>query len=147
MRLISGNKSWSAVYYLSNHLRGKYNLKIVVAPDVSMGFEKRMPNYIHPKITFTTNSETIVLSDSTVTQMVEYRPGRFREQSVPYYAKNDTSKLDTLDFGLVDLPLCNYDMNQSRLALTLTSGVNEENSTKYSSELWLDCIILEPVVE
>lgn len=147
MRLISGNKSWSAVYYLSNHLRGKYNLKIVVAPDVSMGFEKRMPNYIHPKITFTTNSETIVLSDSSVIQMVEYRPGRFREQSVPYYAKNDTSKLDTLDFGLVDLPLCNYDMNQSRLALTLTSGVNEENSTKYSSELWLDCIILEPVVE
>lgn len=147
MRIISGNKSWSAVFYLSNHLRGKYAIKAVVAPDVSMGFEKRMPNYIHPKITFTTNTETTVLSDSSVIQMVEYRPGRFREQSVPYYAINDTSRLDTLDFGVVDLPISNYDMNQARLALTLTSGVNEANSTKYSAELWLDCIILEPVVE
>ena len=122
-------------------------VKAVVAPDVSMGFEKRMPNYIHPKITFATNEKIEVLSDSSVTQLVEYRPGRFREQSVPYYAINDTSRLDTLDFGVVDLPICNYDMNQARLSLTLTSGVNEANSTKYSAELWLDCIILDPVVE
>ena len=52
-----------------------------------------------------------------------------------------------MDSLYVDLPISNYDMNQARLALTLTSGVNEANSTKYSAELWLDCIILEPVVE
>lgn len=147
MRLISGTKSWTSTFYLANHLKGKYAVKAVVAPDMSMGMDKRMPNYLHPKITFDVDGEIKVLSDSTVKQMIEYRPGKFREQKVPYYALNDTSKLDTLDFGVVDLPVCNYDMNQARLALTLTSGVNEANSTKYSAELWLDCIILEPVVE
>ena len=66
---------------------------------------------------------------------------------VPYYMINDTSKIDTMLVGIVDLPSCKYDMTNEALRLTLQSGVIDDNAHMYSSEMWLDCIILEPVVE
>ena len=139
-----GMSSWSAKMYIGNHLSGKYNVKMVFAPNLV----DDMPNYIHPKITFDTPTmRDSVLADSS--QQVEIVDKRGRKSTVTqqYYAINSMLKMDTFDLGTVFFPYSNYDMNQPRLAITLSSGVNEMNSSRYSSELWLDGIILEPVVE
>lgn len=145
MRVYSDKRfDWDASYYVNNHLKGRYAIKLVIAPNSV----DSMPNYIHPRITFTTPTKVdSVLLDSNTVQKVEYRPGKYRTQTLPMYLVNDLQKLDTLLVGEVDLPYCNYDMNQARLCITLRSGVNGSNSVKYSSEMWLDCIILDPVVE
>jgi hypothetical protein len=62
-----------------------------------------------------------------------------------YTISNNVYDLDTIDLGVVDIPYSSYDMKQSRLSVVLSSKV--ENTAKNTSELWLDCFILEPVVE
>lgn len=139
-----GVSNWSGKIYLSDNLKGKYNVKMVMLPNTVT----ELPNYIHPKISYLMpDGSEQVLIDSVTVQRVEYRPGKFRETKVSFYAINDMTKMDTINLGTINLPYCNYDMNQDKLSVTLSSGVNEKNSEKYSSEIWLDCIILDPVVE
>jgi hypothetical protein len=139
-----GQAAWNAKIYVRNHLSGKYRVKMVMAPnDVD-----NMPNYVHPKVTFDTpTTRDSVLIDSIRMDTIIDKRGRKSVVPVEFMAINDTSKLDTIDLGLVNFPYSNYDMNQARLAITISSRVNELNSSKYSSEMWLDCIMLEPVVE
>lgn len=139
-----GQAAWNAKIYVRNHLSGKYRVKMVMAPnDVD-----KMPNYVHPKVTFDTpTARDSVLIDSIRMDTIIDKRGRKSVVPVEFMAINDTSKLDTIDLGLVNFPYSNYDMNQARLAITISSRVNELNSSKYSSEMWLDCIMLEPVVE
>lgn len=139
-----GVTSWSAKMYISGHLSGKYKVKMVVAPNLV----DEMSTYIHPRIAFDTpTTRDSVLIDSIAKVQIKDKRGRISTVNQPFYAINSMTKLDTFDLGTVYLPCSNYDMNQARLSVTLTSGVNELNSSKYSSELWLDGIILEPVVE
>jgi hypothetical protein len=139
-----GMSSWSAKMYIGDHLSGKYKVKMVVAPNLV----DEMSSYVHPKIAFDTPSmRDSVLIDSVAKVEIIDKRGRKSTVSQPFYAINDMTKMDTFDLGTVYFPYSNYDMNQARLSITLSSGVNEMNSTKYSSELWLDGIILEPVVE
>ena len=139
-----GRKDWDAKIYIHDNLKGRYSVKMVMAPDVV----NMMPNYIHPKVSYyMPNRKEVDLVDSVTIERVEYRPGKFRNLTVKYYAINSLTKMDTIEIGEIDVPYCNYDMNQARLSVTLSSGVNEMNSEKYSSELWLDCIILDPIVE
>lgn len=139
-----GRKDWEAKIYIHDNLKGRYSVKMVMAPDVV----NMMPNYIHPKVSYyMPNRKEVDLVDSVTIVRVEYRPGKFRNLTVKYYAINSLTKMDTIEIGEIDVPYCNYDMNQARLSVTLSSGVNEMNSEKYSSELWLDCIILDPIVE
>lgn len=139
-----GRKDWDAKIYIHNNLKGRYSVKMVMAPDVV----NMMPNYIHPKVSyFMPDRKEVDLVDSVTIERVEYRPGKFRNLTVKYYAINSLTQFDTIEIGEIDVPYCNYDMNQARLSVTLSSGVNEMNSEKYSSELWLDCIILDPIVE
>lgn len=137
-------KGWKAKIDLYDNLKGKYDVKIVIAPNS----DDKMPNYLHPTVSYTLpNGDVETLLDSTWVEDVELFPGMFIPQPFSYYIINDMSKLDTIDIGVIDVPYCNYDMLKPRLAVSLQSGVNERNSSKYSYELWLDCIILEPIVE
>lgn len=141
---MEGMSSWDAKIYINDNLKGKYEVKMVMAPNSVAD----MPNYIHPAISYVMpdNKEEVLIDSVRIDTIVDSR-GRKRAVRSPFYAINDTSKFDTVSLGIVDLPYCNYEMNQARLAVTLSSGVNEQNSSKYASELWLDCLILDPVVE
>lgn len=139
-----GMAAWSAKIWISNHLSGKYSVKMVVAPNLV----DRMPNTLHPKITFNTPSVLdSVLVDSISRQQIVDRRGNISWVESELLLENNLTKLDTFDLGIVDFPYCNYDMNSPRLAVSIMSRVNELNSSKYSGELWLDGIILTPVVE
>ena len=139
-----GVKNWTAKVFLYDNLKGKYRVKFVFAPNSV----DEMPSYIHPIVSYTMpDGSTETLIDSATVVKQEIYPGMYIEQKINYYMINDMTKLDTIDIGVVDIPYCNYDMLQAKLAVTLVSGVNERNSEKYTSEMWLDCIILDPIVE
>jgi len=138
-----GRSDWDAKFYMGDNLRGKYALKIVVAPDL----DHKRPNFIHPIVKYDSPTyQDSTLIDSISLEIVDFDGWEF-EMEVPYYLINDTSKIDTMLVGIIDLPSCKYDMTSEALRLTLQSGVIDDNAHMYSSELWLDCIILEPVVE
>lgn len=137
-------KNWKAKISLRDNLKGKYNVKVVLAPNL----EDKMPNYLHPVVEYTLpNGDVQTLLDSSWVENAEIFPGMFIPQTFYQYLINDLTKIDTFDIGVIDVPYCNYDMPKPRLSLSLESGVNERNSSKYSPEMWLDCIILEPIVE
>ena len=139
-----GMAAWSAKIYIKNHLSGKYNVKMVVAPNSV----DKMKNTLHPKITFDTPStKDSVLVDSIEKVEIIDKRGRKSIIDSELLLVNSLEKLDTFDLGTVIFPYCNYDMNQARLAVTISSRVNELNSSIYSGEVWLDGIILTPVVE
>lgn len=104
-----------------------------------------LPFKIHPKMLYDTPTMyDSILVDSVSFDTVWGKKG-YRLVDAPYAIVNDVSKIDTIDLGVVDIPYASYDMKQSRLSIVLSSMV--ENSSKNTSELWLDCFILEPVVE
>lgn len=141
-----GVKNWEAKVFLYDNLKGKYRVKFVLAPNTV----DELPNYIHPIVAYSMpdgSTETLIDSARIVQREVTPGSGMYIEQKINYYMVNNMTKLDTIDIGVVDVPYCNYDMLQAKLSVTLSSGVNERNSEKYSSELWLDCIILDPIVE
>ena len=140
-----GINNWSLDIDIYDNLKGKYKLSVVLAPNTY----DDMPNYIHPSVKYLKPGDKLptVLLDSTTTYVIEIPGFKPIVQSVPYCLVNDMNKLDTLEVGIVDVPYCNYDMPTSKLSVTLKSEVNELNSEMYSSEVWLDGIILEPIVE
>jgi len=139
-----GVAAWNAKMYIRDHLSGKYNIKMVVAPNVV----DNMPCYVHPVVKFDTPTQRdSVLIDSTTTITTKDSRGRITTVTQKYMVSGSMEYLDTFNLGTVVFPYSNYDMNQARLSIELTSGVNEKNNSKYTSELWLDGFILEPVVE
>ena len=153
MRLsMKGMDKWDASFYIGNTLRGKYKIKMVVTPNLltsvsdGHGGSTYLPFKIHPSILFDTPTQyDSILVDSIDFDTVYNSKGIPRLVSAPYMIYNDVSKIDTIELGTVEIPYSSFDMDQSRLQIKLSSKV--ENTSKNTSELWLDCFILEPVVE
>ena len=156
MRLsMKGMDKWDAQFYIGNTLKGRYRVKIVVAPNLmtsvedpnNPGMTTHLPFKIHPKIAFDTPTmfDSILVDSIGYDTIVNPRTGRIRVVPSEYIISNNVSKIDTIELGTVEIPFSSYDMNQSRLSIQLSSRV--EDNSKNTSELWLDCFILEPVVE
>ena len=152
MRLsMKGMDKWDAQFYIGNTLKGKYKIKMVVVPNLltsvpdGQGGSTHLPFKIHPKISFDTPTKfDSVLIDSVAYDTVWTSRG-YRLVPSEYIVTNNVNDIDTIDLGTVDIPFSSYDMLTSRLFIQLSSKV--ENTSKNTSELWLDCFILEPVVE
>lgn len=139
----TGELSWNARFNIQGNLKGKYKIQAVILPNQD---EDNKPIRLHPSVQF--NGESILDSTWIEWDYFDYGGGRDSvSQVMEYYIVNDPSKVDTLEIGVVDLPYCAYDMNTAPLSVTLSSRVNTNNVDIYTSELWLDGIILEPVVE
>ena len=155
MRLsMKGMNKWDARFYISNTLKSKYSVKLVAAPNYLTSVPDpndstktvHLPFKIHPKITF----DTPTMYDSTLFEYYHYdtivtSSGRIRIVKSEGIINNNVSWIDTIEIGVVDVPYCGYDMPGARLSLTLSSRV--ENTSLNTPEAWLDCLILEPVVE
>ena len=152
MRLsMKGMDKWDAQFYIGNTLKGKYKIKMVVVPNLltsvpdGHGGTTHLPFKIHPKISFDTPTKfDSVLIDSVAYDTIWNSRG-YRLVKSDYIITNKVNDIDTIDLGTVDIPFSSYDMLTSRLFIQLSSKV--ENTSKNTSELWLDCFILEPVVE
>ena len=131
-----GIKDWNLSITTTDIPAGKYKVTMGILPS-----PEDMPNYLHPIIRCITDSIDVVLIDSAYIIEQEILPGMTIQQNVLYYMINDMSGYDTLLIAdIVDIP----EDNQG-IQITLQSGVNERNSSKYSSVLLLDGIYFEPL--
>ena len=137
-------------YKVPDNLKGKYNLKVVVFPNK----DKKKPSLVHPLICYSRKTKDGWTKDTLYHK--EYW-NDFREMYVDindtigkqYFNKNAQwdYKPDTLVMGPFELKESNYKTNDPKLYVWLKSKVDNSNNTTYDRELWLDCVILEPVFE
>lgn len=141
-----GENDWSAKFLIPDNLRGKYAVKIVVAPNM----DAQKPNYFHPRVAYNSPNQydSVLIDSNTVVWTYLEDWDLWIDDIGPLYLVNDTSKIDTLEIGDIFIPYCNYDMNQSALSVTIKNGITTSSlAVQYATELWVDCILLEPVVE
>lgn len=130
---------WSTEFKIRNNIKGRYALKLVVFPDTSA--RTRKPNLFSVQVEYLKEANWEVIVPSTVSI-----------DEFPFYYnidfENNPNKIDTiLVCDTVYFPTSNYfrdGKNQPRVKLTVSSLASDQNN---SGELWLDCIILEPVTE
>ena len=130
-----GITNWICNIALPKIPQGRYKVTIGILPSPEM-----LPNYIHPVIKANTESGTVTILDSIITSNVEIIPDVFIDVQKPYYITNDVSGYDTMCVGVIEA----RDEYMS-LVLSLSSGVNERNESRYSSTMIIDRIFLEPL--
>ena len=133
--------SWETEFKIRNTLKGKYKVKMVIFPDTS-SVKNIKKNQFAVDILYSGDNP---MPDTLHASMKDIEDPPFYEQEEFY---NDITKIDTIQICEVDIPACNYDKdskNEAKLRIKLQSLV--QDATQYSGELWLDCIILEPVIE
>ena len=132
---------WETEFKIRNTLKGKYKVKLVVFPDTS-SVKNVKSNQIAVDILYSGDNP---MPDTLHASMKDIDEPPFYEQEEFY---NNISKIDTIQICEIDVPACNYDKdskNEAKLRIKVQSLV--QDATKYSGQLWLDCIILEPVIE
>ena len=137
-------------FKVPDNLKGKYNLKVVIFPNR----DKKKPTLVHPLICYSRQTSQGWTKDTL------YHKNYWHEGRQAYVDLNDTIGKayfnknaeweytpDTLVMGPFDLKESNYKTNDPRLLVWIKSKVDKTNNTKYDKEMWLDCIMLEPVFE
>lgn len=129
---------WKVEFNIRNNLKGKYRVKFVIFPCET---QRNRANKIHPVVKYMPEKTYITLIDSV--KEIPVAP-----YETPAVFKNDPTKIDTMDMGVVNFSTCNYDKaekNSPRITIELNSVV--DSADVYSPEIWLDCIILDPVFD
>ena len=136
MEISKATSAWDAEYVIEDNLRGKYLVKLVIFPNTVVD----MPNLVHPVVSYTRDIKSEILENGE----------KKTKRGARWIAVNDTvgkdlTKIDTLVIGPVVFPTSNYNNKPGRVTVTLKSAINNSNEDQFSSKVWLDCIILEPV--
>lgn len=126
--LISGSSNWTVTYKMANTIASKYDIKLVILP-ISIVDKITIPK----PCAFTA---TINYLDADGNQKT-YTTGK------TYYS--DKLCVDTItvaeDF---EFPVCNYDMNNSNVSISISANVGSRETGKYTRNMYLDAIVLTP---
>lgn len=123
--------SWTATYRLPQTLSGWNNFYIVVAPcNITPDKRGTVAKSNQMACSFTYSEDGV----STTYSMQE------NDKDKTFY--NDVNKLDTILVGTINMNECFYEQTFSGITMDLRSKVS--SGTKYSKEVFLDCIIVEP---
>ena len=136
MKIHKDQLGWTAKYMIADNLKGKYNLKLVVFRNMTDG----RPNELHTSVYYYENTTANVLLD----------PQEYDPDWDDYYNHIDYTTgalFDTIVIGDVVFPTCNYKSNTPRVEVWIENTVSDFDSEFYAQDLWLDCIILDPVIE
>ena len=119
-------------FAIPDNLKGKYFLKIVFFGKTGT---TKSGTQVHPVVSYPLNK---VIIDEKVMN------GR-RETDKVYTVGETVSKPDTIKLGPIVFEDCNYKTKSPKLKVVIKSFVQDAN--KYSTEMWIDCLMLEPVFE
>lgn len=136
MQLEKNGVGYEIPFEISDNLKGTYRLKLVFFRN----FNTDNPiTLVHPYVKYFvpgTGYETIIKEQTKV--------GR------KYYDKSyeiGANVSDTLVIGPFAFPDCNYSIKSPKAVVYIKSALDNNNYSQYSHEIWLDCIMLEPVFE
>lgn len=132
-----GYNNWSYDITSTDIPAGKYKVNIGILPNI----EAQRPNFLHPMIAGITDSTDVVLYEQMDSvEEVDAYGGKYMV-AYCHCITNDISGYDSLLIAdTLTIP-----EGLKGIKIKLTSVVNDENSYKYTSTLWLDRIFFEPL--
>lgn len=128
---INESSNWSVTFKVANTLSAKYDVKLVLLPLLIVDkVTTARPNKFKVSVNYLDadgNQKTLTSADII-------------------NDKNfDQPVADTLTvLENVELPVCNYDMDNSNVSLTISANVGARETGKYSRRMFLDAILLTP---
>lgn len=137
VRPIKNTEQPVITFYIPNTLSGKYNVSVVL-----------LPKTVHNPLTtdFKPNKISGVLSFYDESGNLQNQSCRGLEGTTPVaFHSNDPYRVDTVGLTTVDFPTCNYAQETITVSLRIQSAVSARELTRFSHEMYIDCILLEPI--
>ena len=128
LRLNNTSSDWECTFKIPNTLAGTYDVCAVCLPKTVYQATSRdkKPNKFK----------------AVVTYVDENGVERTKDFSTP--VTNDGVSVDTVKIGTITLPTCNYAQPTSTVFVNLQCKVSKTEQTKYSRDMYLDCIYFRP---
>lgn len=137
------SETWKADFYVPDNLKGRYLMKLVCRRNTVQNKSYR----ISPKLRYYSQSPD--LSDKNLeTNAILYQLKNGSRQGwadVCGLGKKTVVDPDTLVSTPIDFPDCNFKTGRDRCKVTVECQI--KTPADHTNNLWLDCIILEPVTE
>ena len=141
VQLKKNGQGYEMDFGIPNNLKGKYNLKVVFFPKTNTNIPGTL---VHMSVQYVTGNVLTVVLDPL--ERYKKPNGRYATRSKIDTIGVNMDKPDTVTVGPFELPDCNYKARLPKAQLKIKSMINDQNSSNFSDELWLDCIMLEPVL-
>lgn len=122
--------NWTATFEVQNTLSGTYDIHAVILP----------------KTVFQANSRDFKPNKFVATLNYVDEQGEQRSVNFDEERSNDPYRVDTVLIGRFTFPTCNYQQPETTVSLQLQCSI-KKTQTKFSREMFLDCIYLKPVTE
>lgn len=128
--------NWTAKFRIENTLAGTYDICAIILPKTVYNPNSRdvKPNKFKATLTYTDLQGNSVKED--------YPQG----EGAPKELENNPYCVDTVVIGRVSLPVCNYAQNIVTVNLQINCSI-ANRETKFSREMFLDCIYFRPVTD
>ena len=127
-------------YNIPNTLSGKYDLSVVILPLTVVypdDKNKHKPFLFDVELTYLDKSGKSISRKFTE---------NYNNVSPKGFVNNPFC-VDTVHIGTIDLPTCNYSLNNIAVTVKVTSTASARNSATYLKNAYMDFIYLEPHVD
>ena len=124
----TGTSNWELTFRISNTLSGDYDICAVILPQSVAGLSSTKPCKFKAAINYVDENNT---------------PQSFNCGNTQF--ESDPSRVDTIVVAeAFHFPTCNFDQNEVKVTLKLQCSILARETSRYSREMYLDCIYLRP---
>jgi hypothetical protein len=122
-------------FNIRNTLSGKYDVCVVLLPKTI--YDAQTTDFKPNKFSATITYELPNGSNTNVTC-------RGKEGQSLSFFENKPTAIDTITLSTLTFPVCNYGQEKVKVTLRLQSVITPKEMTKYSQEMFIDCLYLKP---
>ena len=124
----TGTSNWELTFRISNTLSGDYDICAVILPQSVAGLSSTKPCKFKATINYVDENNT---------------PQSFNCGNTQF--ESDPARVDTIVVAeAFHFPTCNFDQNEVKVTLKLQCSILARETSRYSREMYLDCIYLRP---
>ena len=124
----SGTSNWELTFRISNTLAGDYDICMVLLPQSVAGLNNGKPCKFKATINYVDEDNNAQSFNCNNTQF-----------------ESDPALVDTIVVAEgFHFPTCNYDQNEVKVTVKLQCSILARETSRYSREMYLDCIYLRP---
>lgn len=124
----SGTSNWELTFRISNTLAGDYDICVVLLPQSVAGLNNGKPCKFKATINYVDEDNNAQSFNCNNTQF-----------------ESNAERVDTIVVAEgFHFPTCNYDQNEVKVTVKLQCSILARETSRYSREMYLDCIYLRP---
>ena len=124
----TGTSNWELTFRISNTLAGEYDICAVILPQSVAGLSSIKPCKFKATVNY--------VDENNVAQSFNCNGTQFQ---------SDPARVDTVVLAeAFHFPTCNFDQNEVKVTVKLQCSILARETSRYSREMFLDCIYLRP---